>query len=325
MSIIFKTLQKLKSQAAQKAKRRAKIMRAPKNTSFKKVFSAPGVILLLFLVCFGIGIGTLYGYRYLHATAVKKPPKYMINGADIPVPANKPPVEIVKAPDLQNISLPNHTGLNRTTFLPPGSGIKGGADFSVQQPVEDQARSSLRKETSPAVAPSIQKEQPLSTVSAGSSSESNSAVKPKNDKTDKSLTAQFSVIPEEEKLFRTNLEKNSKNARLIAELQWEMGQNNVERTEQLFAELTRLKGANDSFVLKLKAFWHIREQEYGLAKDLLKEVLISNEIDLNAGINMAVIEIKTSQTQKAYQRLVKLQNIYPENNRIAELIQNLNL
>ena len=104
-----------------------------------------------------------------------------------------------------------------------------------------------------------------------------------------------------------------------------MDQNNVERTEQLFDELTRLKGANDSYVLKLKAFWHIHEQEYGLAKDLLKEVLISNEIDLNAGINMAVIEIKTSQTQKAHQRLVKLQNIYPENNRIAELIQNLNL
>ena len=325
MSIIFKTLQKLKSQAAAKEKRRGKIMRAPKNTSFKKVFFAPGMILLLFLVFFGLGIGTLYGYRHLHATAVKRTPKYKINGADIPASANKPPVEISKAQAPQNISLPDHTGLDRTEFLPPESRIKGGADFSAQKPAEDRGRQSLRKATSPAVEPSIQIEQPLSAISAGSSSESNSAVKPQNDKTDKSLTAEFSVIPEEEKLFRANLEKNSKIARLIANLQWEMDQNNIERTELLLAELTRLKGASDSYVLKLKAFWHIREQEYGLAKDLLKEVLINNELDLDAGINMAVIEIQTSQTQKAYQRLVKLRNVYPENIRIAELIQNLEL
>ena len=126
-----------------------------------------------------------------------------------------------------------------------------------------------------------------------------------------------------EKIFLANAEKNDKIARLVADIHWEMGNNNNKQTDKYLDELSLLKGQNNSYVLKLKAVWHIHNKEYERAKDLLKIVLTKNELDQEAGINMAIIEINTKQMDNAYQRLSKLQVVYPENIRIAEIMQDL--
>ena len=120
-----------------------------------------------------------------------------------------------------------------------------------------------------------------------------------------------------------NAEKNSKIARLVADIRWEMEHGSKEQIEKHFDELVTLKGQDNSFVLKLKSVWHIHNNEFERAEDLLKIVLSKNEHDQEAGINMAIIEIKTQQLQKAYERLKDLREIYPENIRIAEIIQNM--
>ena len=57
---------------------------------------------------------------------------------------------------------------------------------------------------------------------------------------------------------------------------------------------------------------------------LLKKVLKRNENDLEAGINMAILEIKTNRIQQANKRLAGLQETYPEDVRIAEILNQLN-
>jgi cytochrome c-type biogenesis protein CcmH/NrfG len=67
----------------------------------------------------------------------------------------------------------------------------------------------------------------------------------------------------------------------------------------------------------------MRKDKYQSAAVLLREVLRKNENDLEAGINMAIVEIKTGQIPEAINRLATLREIYPEDALIPELIQKL--
>ncbi|MEA1949340.1 MAG: hypothetical protein U9N83_18820, partial [Thermodesulfobacteriota bacterium] len=147
----------------------------------------------------------------------------------------------------------------------------------------------------------------------------------RTEKTGKLLSAEVSPVPDVEKIFLANAKKNTKIARLVADIRWEMGHGDKKRTDKLLDELVLIKGQNNSYVLKLKAVWHIRKQEYERAADLLKIILTKNERDLEAGINMAIVEINTKQEKNAYRRLENLQTIYPENIRLAEIMQSLRL
>jgi hypothetical protein len=130
-------------------------------------------------------------------------------------------------------------------------------------------------------------------------------------------------VPDLEKIFLKNAKKNAKIARLVADIRWEMSQGDKNRIQKLFDELILMKGQNNNYVVKLKAVWHIRNKEYERAADLLKTVLTKNERDIEAGINMAIVEINTKQEENAFRRLEKLQTIYPENIRLAEIMQRL--
>jgi predicted Zn-dependent protease len=84
-----------------------------------------------------------------------------------------------------------------------------------------------------------------------------------------------------------------------------------------------IKGQDNNYVLKLKAVWHIRNQEYEDAANLLRTVLSRNGLDLEAGLNMAIVEINTGKEQSAYRRLENLQKSYPDSIRLAEILQGL--
>jgi len=99
---------------------------------------------------------------------------------------------------------------------------------------------------------------------------------------------------------------------------------NYRQTEDLLEQLAALKGSDNGYVLKLKAYWLMQQDNYQPAMTLLKKVLKRNENDLEAGINMAILEIKTNRIQQANKRLAGLQETYPEDVRIAEILNQLN-
>jgi len=126
-----------------------------------------------------------------------------------------------------------------------------------------------------------------------------------------------------QRIHRANLERSLKISRLVDRIHKQIKAGNISLTEKYLRELETLKGKDNIFVLKLRAFWSLNQQDYESAKKLLKKVLNTNKSDLEAGINMAIVEIKTERFQQAEERLKGLRGLYPENTAILELIEKL--
>ena len=97
----------------------------------------------------------------------------------------------------------------------------------------------------------------------------------------------------------------------------------VQQTDALLAKLAKMKGADNLFVLKLKAYSFIRQNRLEEAHALLSNVLAHNAMDREAGLNMAVIDIKAGRLENAQRRLVQLQELYPEDGHIALYLRQL--
>ncbi|MDY6792661.1 MAG: tetratricopeptide repeat protein [Thermodesulfobacteriota bacterium] len=128
-----------------------------------------------------------------------------------------------------------------------------------------------------------------------------------------------------QRIHRTNLERSLKISRLVDRIHKHIKAGNISLTEKYLTELETLKGKDSTYVLKMRAFWALNRQDYTSATGFLKTALDKNEKDVEAGINMAIVEIKTKQFLKAENRLKKLRKIYPENTAISELVETLKL
>lgn len=129
--------------------------------------------------------------------------------------------------------------------------------------------------------------------------------------------------PESEKIHLADVNKSAEITRLVARLQRSIACADEAQAEDLLGQLTALKGEDNIYVMKLRAFLHIRNQDYESAVLLLEKVLENDDTDLEAGINMAVIETKTNRIQDAKKRLAKLREIYSDNIFIPELMRKL--
>ncbi len=127
------------------------------------------------------------------------------------------------------------------------------------------------------------------------------------------------VTVKKEPVQNGSTKKTYQISKLVAKLEKTMRTNKDKKVEGYLDELTRLKGSDDAYVLKMKAFWHMSRNEYNLATDILSEVLAENKNDIEAGINMAILEIKTDRIKEARKRLKRLNRLYPDN----AMIQNL--
>jgi tetratricopeptide repeat protein len=128
---------------------------------------------------------------------------------------------------------------------------------------------------------------------------------------------------QEYKIYLTNVEKGLKTARLVAEITEAIRQDNNERTDKLLDQLSVLKGVGNGYVLNLRAYRFLLQKNYQAAAYPLNKVLEENKDDLEAGVNMAIVEIGTNRFQAARKRLLKLRSLYPENIRVTELIQKI--
>ena len=98
----------------------------------------------------------------------------------------------------------------------------------------------------------------------------------------------------------------------------------TQKAEELLKQLAVIKGEDSIYVMKLKAFFFLRTGETRPAVALLRKVLATNADDVEAGINMAILEIKLKEYSKAKERLTRLKGLYPENRVIPNLLSKLN-
>ena len=117
--------------------------------------------------------------------------------------------------------------------------------------------------------------------------------------------------------------KSAKISRLIAGIQTDIRSGNDDKVETLINRLALLIGAENDYIIKLKAYRYITQGNYERASSLLGSVLKKRKNDLEAGINMAILEIKKGRVDQARKRLQKLRNIYKENTTIPDLLRKI--
>lgn len=128
---------------------------------------------------------------------------------------------------------------------------------------------------------------------------------------------------QQDKMHSATVKKNSRICRLLSETKKSLLSENDSRTESLLNELHAYKGQDDDYVMRLRAFWHLKRGKYDSAKSLLDRLLQQDENDLEAGINMAVLEIKTNRLDQAQERLERLRRIYADNTQIPSLLKKI--
>jgi len=126
-----------------------------------------------------------------------------------------------------------------------------------------------------------------------------------------------------EKAYQAKLADRSKMVRLVTSLRSALNRGEEKKTETLLSELTRIKGDDDPYVMKMKAYWHIRREEYAAAESLLQRCLAANDRDVEADLNMAVVESRTGKMEAARSRISRLAARYPNDMRIQNLRQTL--
>lgn len=91
----------------------------------------------------------------------------------------------------------------------------------------------------------------------------------------------------------------------------------------LIQQLVRIKGSQNYFVLNIKAYALISQGRLDEARSLLSRVLAHSANDFEAGLNMAVIDIKSNRYDLARRRLTHLQDLYPEKSSIGRYLRQL--
>ncbi len=395
MSVIFKTLKKLRGQSPEGKERDEKLRRGRNIYSFRKILFSPTGILLIALLIFFSGMATIYFVRYLTDYFEKKSREPFLSKEEktqtinseigkerheleekkavfedvtaVPPPPKTIPIEEASPGKLYLPSTgkkefsPKETRIVR--YIPPrfpnntkeqekkitSAGVPRESPISQKETSKSLTQSPAMSQTPlsgileikasperdikkvPAVAPDIIKMD----RSKSPAIQPPLKVLPKLAVNKKLTTAGKRVLSErpeqlkgrkkgeDERIRLENVERSAKIAFLVAKIQRSMSTGSSDQTKDLIDELALLKGGDNSYVLKLKAFLCMRKDEYESAALLLNEVLRKNENDLEAGINMAIVEIKTSKIPEAIKRLARLREIHPENTLIPELIQKL--
>jgi len=117
--------------------------------------------------------------------------------------------------------------------------------------------------------------------------------------------------------------KPTKVMHLVSKIETAIAAKEMSRARVFIDKLAALKGEHDVYVLKLMAFWYMDQGDFDKAFNPLTEALDKYPDDLEAGINMAIVEMKEKRFGKAKERLVGLRDIYPVSTMVERLLQKL--
>jgi len=111
--------------------------------------------------------------------------------------------------------------------------------------------------------------------------------------------------------------------KIVRKIESAIIEGDTKNAESLLEQLADIKGEGSIYVMKLRAFFFLRTGKNRPAMSLLKKVLSDNAEDMEAGINMAILEVRQQDYKQAKTRLTRLKSIYPENTVISNLLNRL--
>jgi hypothetical protein len=351
MSVIFKTLKKLKAQSSQKIKDAEKRRLKKKTSFFREIFTSSRIIIfLVFFILFSglISIHLVNVAKEKRGKSVQMAEKRQhvtgtIEGKAGSVPEERKAVEeidvsIPPPPE----SIPAEKAEIGKLYLPqkPKAAVKQTeavsetADQSSSVPSinavpSEEAPLVLLPETA-ATAEKISEKpgnnefaQYLPPAGKDAGEKPFQAVVPSPPEIPEDRTAEAIAEASEMRLQRIRVQKNITIGTIVGEIRRNIKAHDAGKTEKLIDQLASLKGKDDQYVLKLRAFYLMNQGDFKSAVSLLNRILQTDKDDREAGINMAILEMKTGQVNKAKNRLYLLRDIHPHDTLIPDLISKI--
>lgn len=109
--------------------------------------------------------------------------------------------------------------------------------------------------------------------------------------------------------------------RLTADLTRAARARNQPETERLLNQIESKTGVRSNYSLNMRAYVALVNGQYAEAETLLGVVLVRNQTDADAGLNMAVAESQTGRLEQARRRLERLALVHPDDDRIRVMLQ----
>ncbi|MFH1077051.1 MAG: tetratricopeptide repeat protein [Pseudomonadota bacterium] len=158
---------------------------------------------------------------------------------------------------------------------------------------------------------------------SGSTSEKK-PLKPLSDQKAVSIPPKPEIIPlKSGRKEKANIEKRKRISSLVSRIERAFQTSETGAGERLIKELVALKENESPYTLKLEAFSYMRQGDFKAAESLLVRVLEKKQDDFDAGINMTIVEIKTGRIKEARKRLSRLNELYPADKNISELMEKI--
>ena len=110
---------------------------------------------------------------------------------------------------------------------------------------------------------------------------------------------------------------------VINQLQFAIAQNNVQEVKTGFHRLESVMGSDSLFLVKMRGYWSLKRGKLEEAGRYFNKVLSLKPQDMDAQLNMVIVEMRSNYQEAAKERLEKLVKRYPMDDRVLALIQKL--
>jgi len=331
MSVIFKTLEKLKNDRHQKETDKQKFRKNRNVISLDKITSSLPRLLVAGVLVMAFGVATYYVIE-AWANGGAESDNNIVQSETVPVLSEEVHQDENNAPSQINTTEPEENlGMLNSAHDPVKEGTPAfGESPPAQESVHAYYAPPRRRENNHLSHQNKMEKQEAQCSrpdSAHATIMGNRDIAPPRIPQKKS--EQQNGLPDketmeqkmqQEKMHLATVKKNAKICRLLLETQKSLLSENDSRTESLLNELSSYKGQDDDCVMRFRAFWHLKRGRYDTAESLLDLLLQKDGNDLESGINMAVLEIKTNRLDRAQERLERLRRIYADNTQIASLL-----
>jgi hypothetical protein len=314
MSLIFQSLQKLDANLeAPPSGSGTPVSDKSRSGSGSLRWMMPAAIGLVLVLA--LGCGAVYAVQYIKQRVPDKVRRPQMQAASYPVPSRSD-VDVTDEPAAAP-QAPEKYAQGATTVAPkyrfqPPDREKVAVEGQTMARVERQPPQAPASNMALPTRPPPSAHSPI--VRTGSDVKTSPAPPPLVDAQRESV----------ERARRAALEKSARIARLVRRIETALaGSTQAGDPSALLEELARLKGQHHPYVAKLRAYYNLQRGNLEAAQADLNAVIAAHPDDLEAGINLAIIEIRDQRYDRAMARLKDLRELYPENEQIADLLKRL--
>jgi len=110
---------------------------------------------------------------------------------------------------------------------------------------------------------------------------------------------------------------------LVGQIKSAIRSGNTEKLNGLFSSLEKQTSSDSTILLRLRGYAMLKQDNNVEAKSLYEGLLHQHPDDLEANLNMALLEVRLGQASQAVARLHRLSSLYPESKEVAKYLKAL--